>query len=91
MTLLYLGYNDVYMRRSGFTNEEIMARFRAAGAHVVDATLVAEDGSPLTRYELSSPLIIAKDGHPTALAQRNRAKLLFQYLLEELPDTLGAR
>jgi hypothetical protein len=88
--ILYLGYNDAYMGRSGFTNEEIMARFRAAGAHLVDATLAAEDGSPLTRYDLPSPLIIAKDGHPTALAQRKRAELLFQYLLAELPDTLGA-
>ena len=89
--ILYLGYNDQYLQRSGLSNEEIVARFRSAGAHLIDATLTAEDGRPLTRYDVPSPLIIAKDGHPTALAQRLRAELLFEYLLEQFPGLITAR
>lgn len=88
--ILYLSYNDRYLQRSGFTNEEIMERFHAAGAHVVDVTLTHEDGSPLTSYDQPTPLIIQGDGHPTALAQRKRAELLVDYLALHLPQALAA-
>lgn len=87
--ILYLAYDDAYLKSSGFSNEDIVTRLRAAGADVVDATLAAPDGTPLKRYDRPSPYIIAGDGHPTALAQDERAQILVRHLRSTMPDLLA--
>jgi hypothetical protein len=69
---LYLP-GGAYAQRAGSTDEEIMARLRAAGQTVIDGTLdpAAYPGQDLT---------IPGDGHPTALTNRILAARLVQGL-----------
>ncbi len=74
LVILYLGGNDKYLAKSGFTDAMIEDRLRRSGIDLIDATLSPKDFPPGTL------LAIPGDGHPTAIANRARAALLQHFL-----------
>jgi hypothetical protein len=74
LVVIYIGGNDAYLAKSGFTDASIEKRLRQAGVDVVDATLAPKNFPPGTL------LTIPGDGHPTAIANRARAALLKSHL-----------
>lgn len=79
--ILYVRSDDKFFRGTGFSDDEIMRRLRAAGAIVIDASLEKE------RRE-SLQINIAGDGHPTPFANQLRASMLKAYLVEHAPGIL---
>lgn len=77
----YLPVGDDYLRRSGFTDMSIVARFRDTGASVIDASLSKE------RSE-GALVEIPGDGHPTAFAHAARAQSIKDYVAREMPEIL---
>lgn len=76
LIVLYMSGNDAYLAKSGFTDASIKERLLQSGVEVVDATLDPKDFPPGTA------LSIPGDGHPSAVANRARAKLLKNYLAD---------
>jgi hypothetical protein len=74
LIVVYISGNAPYLAKSGFTDTRIKERLRQSGIEVVDATLAAKEFPPGTL------LSIPGDGHPSAIADRARAKLLKDYL-----------
>jgi hypothetical protein len=66
--ILYQPY-DAYVRRAGFTDQQIMQRLRDGGLLVIDAGLDPNDFP-------GQSLKIAGDGHPTGVANRAWAVLV---------------
>ena len=81
--ILYIRGDERYLRRSGYTEEDIIKHMRDAGLDVLDVTLdaAAFPGKPLT---------IPGDGHPSAVANAARAALLKAYI-ERTDPNLFAR
>lgn len=71
--ILYMRVPDAYLAGTGFTNDDIIKRFEASGAKVIDASLDRARADGLI-------LEIPNDGHPTPLANRFRAGLLIEAL-----------
>ena len=78
--VLYDPADPAYMKSIGTTNDAIEARFRAAGLLVVDGTLEPAD------FPAGTALSIHGDGHPTGIANRARARRLYDFLKKNLPD-----
>jgi hypothetical protein len=78
----YIAWPD-YLKGTGFSDDEIMQRFRDGGAMVVDVTLAKEEAG-------GAKLRIEGDGHPTPLANRLRASLLEDYIETRMPGILVA-
>lgn len=80
----YLYADDAYMRGAGITNEEVMEMLRQNGARVVDVSLEAE-------RRAGEALAIPGDGHPSALANRLRARLLKSYVSQDMSGVLVSK
>jgi hypothetical protein len=72
-----------YLKRTGFSDDEIVQRLRDGGAMVVDVPLATEEAA-------GAKLSIEGDGHPTPLANRLRASLLEDYIEYRMPGILVA-
>jgi hypothetical protein len=81
--ILYMRSDPRYLRRSGYTDAEIMQHMRDVGLDVIDATLKPADfpGQPLT---------IPGDGHSTGVANRARAEMAKAYLERARPNLFAA-
>ncbi len=77
----YLRVPDSYLRPTGFTNEEIIKRLQDDGALVVDVTLAREEAA-------GAKIHIPGDGHPTPVANRLRASILKDYIVQHLAAVL---
>ncbi len=75
----YLRVPPDYLRASGFTDDEIMARLRAAGGMVIDASLADKERS-------GAVISIPGDGHPTPYANRERAAMIKASIDQNLPQ-----
>jgi hypothetical protein len=77
--IVYIRGWENYLRRSGYTEQDIIRHMRDAGLDVLDATLdqAAFPGKPLT---------IPGDGHPTAVANAARAALMKAYIERTQPN-----
>ena len=64
-------------RTAGLTESDVVERLARGGARVIDATLLTPEGRPSAGFEAASQLEIPGDRHPTALAHRLRARLLY--------------
>jgi hypothetical protein len=84
IVLYFKGYEDSYLRGTGFTAETVLQRLRDAGATVVDTMLNDETAAGMT-------LSIPRDGHPTALANHMRAAILKDYLEQNMSGVLASR
>jgi hypothetical protein len=84
IVLYFKGYEDSYLRGTGFTAETVLQRLRDAGATVVDTMLNDEAAAGMT-------LSIPRDGHPTALANHMRAAILKDYLEQNMSGVLASR
>jgi hypothetical protein len=71
--IVYIRDDNTYLRRSGLTEDGVIERMRRAGLDVIDATLDANDFP-------GTPLKIPEDGHPTAIANSARARLIDAYI-----------
>jgi hypothetical protein len=69
----FIRMGDGYLRRAGYTETDVIQHMRAAGLDVLDATLDQNDfpGQPLT---------IPGDGHPSAVANQARARMIDAYI-----------
>lgn len=78
--IIYYLRNPGYLQRlRDWTDDKIIARFRAAGATVIEYGLDGE-------YDESRGYRIPGDGHPTGLANKIRAERLFTFLQEHFPQ-----
>jgi lysophospholipase L1-like esterase len=77
--ILYIPAGEAYVRHTGFTEDQIITRLRAAGAEVLEVSLDESKYPP-------GALKIAGDGHPSALGQEERAKMLVSYLKQTRPE-----
>ena len=68
-----------YLDGTGWTDQRVEARMRAAGAQVVTTEVAAKPGDVLT---------IPGDGHPTALANRLLARKLVDHIEATTPSIL---
>ncbi len=82
LIVLYISGNDAYLANSGSADAGLKERLRQSGIEVIDATLDPKDFPPGT------VLSIPGDGHPSAVANRARAKLLKDYLAEATPAAM---
>ncbi|WP_244395985.1 SGNH/GDSL hydrolase family protein [Beijerinckia indica] len=73
----YLPDGEPYLAGTGFTDQDIVERFEAAGAKVIDASLT-DVKNPRLGLEIPS------DGHPTGRANRLRAELLIDSSINRL-------
>lgn len=71
--VLYLPAGEGYLKRSAYTDDQIMQRMRDAGLAVVEAGL-----DPA--HFPGQPLTIPGDGHPTAVANAARAAMVKAYI-----------
>ncbi|MBO0733061.1 MAG: SGNH/GDSL hydrolase family protein [Methylocapsa sp.] len=76
--ILYLPAGRDYLNASGFTDEAIANRLRAAGLQVVNGDLDPKD------FPAGTALSIPGDSHPSAIAQRARAEILASALGPQL-------
>lgn len=81
--IIYMRTDERYLRRSGYTDTEIMQHMRDAGLDVIDSSLdpAAFPGKALT---------IPGDGHSTAIANAARAAMANAYIERKRPDLLAA-
>ncbi|VFU08036.1 conserved membrane protein of unknown function [Methylocella tundrae] len=77
----YLRVPPEYLRKTGFTDDAIMARLRDAGAIVIDASLDAQKNA-------GAVISIQGDGHPTPLANRLRAEMITNYIKQNMSGVL---
>ena len=71
--IAYIRTSDHYFRGTGFSDDKIIGRLREAGANVIDVSLEQQRAEGVI-------LDIPGDGHPTAAANRARARLLMDSL-----------
>ena len=71
--IMYLPFVPEYLSHTGYTDADIMEKFRAAGAFVLDATINSAD-YPRTEF------FIPGDGHPTGAANRLWAEMLRDWI-----------
>lgn len=72
-----------YLRRSGYSNSEIIQQMRASGLDVIDATLHSADYPGMQ-------LVIPGDRHPTAFANTIRAAMVKAYIEQSHPNLFAA-
>jgi hypothetical protein len=77
--VVYLPAGEAYLRHSGYSEAEVIAKLRQTGVDVMEAHLDEKTFA-------GSPLWIPGDGHPTALANKLRADMLKDYLLAAAPE-----
>ncbi len=84
-TLIPYIANHWYLKGTGFSDDEIVQRFRDGGAMVVDVSLAKE-------FAAGAKLSIVGDegAHPTPLANRLRASLLKDSIENRMPGILVA-
>ncbi|WP_395667051.1 SGNH/GDSL hydrolase family protein [Methylocella sp.] len=76
----YLEVSQDFLRGTGMTNEAIMEALRRGGARVLDiSTIEKTQADPAL-------LAIPGDGHPTALANKIRARALVAYVKAQAPE-----
>ena len=80
LRIIYLR-NSGYLRGTGVTDDEIMARMRAGGVDVLDLTVP---------HEGHGDAAIPGDGHPSGTGNRLRARMLLDALNAEQPDTVSS-
>ncbi|MDQ6867774.1 MAG: SGNH/GDSL hydrolase family protein [Pseudomonadota bacterium] len=78
----YIADHD-WLKGTGFSDDEIVQRFRDGGAMVVDVSLAKEKAA-------GAKLRIEGDVHPTPLANRLRASMLRDYIENRMPGILVA-
>jgi len=74
LVILYIAGNDSYLSKSKFTDAKIEKTLKAGDIEFIDATLSRQN------FPTNASRIIPGDGHPSALANRVRAKILADYL-----------
>jgi hypothetical protein len=77
--IVYDRVAEDYLRTSGFTNDELISRFRSEGLQVLDMDISKE-------VPTDAVLAFPNDGHPTPVAQHARAAVLKRYLDEHMPN-----
>lgn len=82
-TLIPYIRDNLYLEGKGYSDDEIIQRFRDGGAVVVDVTLAKEAAA-------GAKLRIEGDGHPTPLANRLRALIIKDYIQNRMPGDLVA-
>ncbi len=77
--ILYIRGAEPYLRRCGYTDQDIIQHMRAAGVDVLDVSLdpAAFPGKPLA---------IPGDGHPSAVANAARAAMAKAYIERTQPN-----
>lgn len=81
--VLYLPAGPAYLGNSGRTDADIEAAFRKAGLPVLDGSVSAAQFPPGTA------LTMAGDGHPTAIVQHARARMLHDFMRAQFPALLA--
>jgi hypothetical protein len=71
--VVFIRMGDGYLRRAGYTETDVIQHMRAARLDVLDATL---DQNDFPRQ----PLTIPGDGHPSAVANQARARMIDAYI-----------
>lgn len=74
--ILDMAFDSDRFQSAGFTQEQVEARFRSAGATVLNDDLDATSAERMIPY----------DGHPTGLANRLMARKTVAYLAKAMPD-----
>ncbi|MGH6846114.1 MAG: SGNH/GDSL hydrolase family protein [Methylocella sp.] len=75
--------NPGYLKRTGFSDDELIQRLRDGGAMVVDVSLAKDD-------DCTHGLCIKGDGHPTPVANRLRASIIRNCIENRMPGVLVA-
>jgi hypothetical protein len=84
LIVLYLSDGDTYLAKSGFTDALIMERLQQSGIDVIDATLSPKDFPPGTLFKIPG------DGHPTAIANRAFAALLWKFCANQTATVIAS-
>ncbi|REF84700.1 hypothetical protein DES32_2812 [Methylovirgula ligni] len=80
LVIAYMRAPPGYLRATGFTDDEIIARLRAGAPYVFDVSLPEKSGKPLT---------LAGDPHPNAYANNLRAAMLKDYIIAHFGPALS--
>ena len=80
-TIMFIPHKEEYLKNTGYTEADIVAAFRKSGADVLENGISDED------YDHGT-MTIPGDPHPTALANRIRAKSLLALIRKDEPDVL---
>ncbi|MGP0058567.1 MAG: SGNH/GDSL hydrolase family protein [Beijerinckiaceae bacterium] len=84
LIVLYLSEGDAYLAKSGFTDALIMERLQQSDIDVIDATLSPKDFPPGTLFKIPG------DGHPTAIANRAYAALLWKFRANQTATVIAS-
>lgn len=77
--IVYDRVSEDFLHTSGFTNDDLISRFRNEGIQVLEMDISKE-------VPADAVIAFPNDGHPTPIAQHARAAVLKRYLDEHMPN-----